>query len=106
MTDLPDGKTTDLDELLGRVPPGWTRHVVNGRPWGVSRVEHVDGRTTTLTAEQLGGASMFSANIWHTSNGPVLRPCEVPARVVLDFLEELPATPRLSAVATRTDPRS
>jgi len=43
-----------------------------------------------LTAEQLGGSVMFSANVWHTSNGPVLRPCEVPAETVLDFLESLP----------------
>lgn len=43
-----------------------------------------------MTAEQLGGSVMFSANVWHTSNGLVLRPCEVRAETVLDFLESLP----------------
>ena len=80
----------ELDELLGRVPDGWTRQTVAGKPWGLSRVEHADGRSTTLTAEQLGGAVHFSANIWHTSDGPILRPCEVPAELVLDFLHGLP----------------
>jgi len=85
-----DHAAPDLDELVDRVPGGWSRLVVDGRPWGVSRVEHAEGRSTTLTAEQLGGSVMFSANVWHTSNGPVLRPCEVPAETVLDFLESLP----------------
>lgn len=85
-----DGEPAELDKLLSRVPDGWTRQVVNGRSWGVSRVEHVGGRTTTFTAEELGGSAMFSANIWHTSDGPVLRPCEVPATTVLDFLKGLP----------------
>ena len=80
----------ELDELLGRVPEGWTRQIVGGRAWGLSRVEHVDGQSTTVTAEQLGGAVHFSANIWHTSDGPILRPCEVPAEMVLDFLHGLP----------------
>ena len=37
-------------------------------------------------AELLGGTSAVSANVWHTSGGDVLRPCEMPAQVVLDFL--------------------
>ena len=84
------GPRSDLDALLARVPTGWSRHTVNGQAWGLSRVEHVGGRSTTLTADQLGGSDAFSANIWHTGNGPILRPCEVPAETVLGFLELLP----------------
>jgi hypothetical protein len=86
----------ELTELLGKVPEGWARRVVAGVPWGVSRVEHVGGRTTTLTAEQLGGTGYLSANIWHTTAGPVLRPCEVPAADVLQFLRDLPSAGRPS----------
>jgi len=82
----------DLDRLLERVPSGWSRQVVDGRSWGVSRVEHADGRSTTVTAEELGGSLMFSANVWHTSQGLILRPCEVRAETVLDFLESLPVS--------------
>ena len=80
----------ELTELLLRVSDGWARRVVAGVPWGVSRVEHVGGRTTTLTAEQLGGTGFLSANVWHTTAGPVLRPCEVPAADVIRFLRDLP----------------
>ncbi len=80
----------ELSELIARVPAGWTRQVVDGAPWGVSRSEHVGGRTTTLTATQLGGPGSLSANIWHTAGGPLLRPCEVPAADVMHFLRSLP----------------
>jgi hypothetical protein len=106
-----DQAQSDLDRLLERVPGGWSRQEVDGRSWGVSRVEHVDGRSTTVTAEQLGGSLMFSANVWHTSHGAILRPCEVPAETVLDFLENLPASARtdsetLEATATEDAARS
>lgn len=81
---------TELDRLLANVPAGWSRHTIGKQSWGVSRVEHADGRSTTLTAEQLGSPVRFSANVWHTSRGLVLRPCEVPADVVISFLQELP----------------
>ncbi|WP_201308809.1 hypothetical protein [Puerhibacterium puerhi] len=84
---------TDPDELgrlLARVPEGWTRFEIAGRPWAVSRVPRGDGRTVTLEAEQLGGADAFGANVWLTSSGPVLRPCEVPAEKVLGLLRSLP----------------
>ena len=84
-----DVDADELAELLSKVPDGWARRVVAGVPWGVSRVEHVGGRTTTLTAEQLGGTGFLSANIWHTTAGALLRPCEVPAADVMQFLRDL-----------------
>ena len=86
----------ELLEMLSKVPDGWTRRVVAGVPWGVSRVDRAGGRTTTLTAERLGGTGFLSANIWHTTSGPVLRPCEVPAGDVMQFLRDLPTQDRAS----------
>jgi hypothetical protein len=80
----------DLAPLLARVPEGWTRFEIDGRPWAVSRVPRADGRAVTLEAEQLGGAVRFGANVWLTSSGPVLRPCEVPPERVLGLLRSLP----------------
>ncbi|WP_345752518.1 hypothetical protein [Microbacterium rhizophilus] len=82
--------TPGLGDLLARVPPGWSRQTVGDELWGVSRVEHAGGRSTTVTATQLGGPASFSANVWHIAEGDVLRPCEVPEECVLRFLRELP----------------
>jgi hypothetical protein len=76
----------ELHALVERVPVGWTEVGYAGRSWGLTRSDHAHGGTTTLYAEELGGASAVSANVWHTSAGDVLRPCEMPAQVVLAFL--------------------
>ena len=78
---------TDLAALVARVPPGWTEVAYDGAPWGLTRTDHAQGGTTTLYAEQLGGRRFVSANVWHTRGGAVLRPCEMPAQDVLDFLQ-------------------
>ena len=82
--------TDDLARLLTRVPEGWTRFQIDGLSWAVTRVPRGDGRTMTLEAEQLGGPVRFGANVWLTSSGPVLKPCEVPVEQVLGLLRALP----------------
>ena len=57
-----------------------------GRPWGLSRSDHAGGRSVFVEADELGGPGRLSANVWFTADGPVLRPCEVPADDVLDLL--------------------
>ena len=76
----------DLGELVGRVPPGWTRVRHDGRAWGLSRTDHAGGRSVFVEADELGGPGRLSANVWFTAGGPHLRPCEVPAGEVLDLL--------------------
>ncbi len=80
----------ELAALLARVPEGWSRFEIDGEPWSVSRVARAGGRAVTLEARRLGSAEGFGANVWLTSAGAVLRPCEVPAEQVLDLLRALP----------------
>lgn len=88
MTEDQDEQPTgeELHALLERVPPGWTEVGYAGGTWGLTRTDRAGGATTTILAERLGGNDLVSANIWHTAAGDVLRPCEMPAAVVLDFL--------------------
>ena len=86
MTDGAAVGPAELRGLVDRVPLGWTEVGYAGRSWGLTRTDHVGGGTTTLYAEELGGPSAVSANVWHTSGGDVLRPCEMPAELVLAFL--------------------
>jgi len=76
----------ELGELVERVPPGWTRVLHHGRSWGLSRTDHAGGRSVFVEADELGGPGRLSANVWLTADGPLLRPCEVPAEQVLDLL--------------------
>lgn len=79
----------ELTALLAAIPGGWSRVEVDGRAYGLTRTDHVDGRTVTLYAEELGGPDVVSANIWRTADGDVLRPCEMPAEKVLGFLRSV-----------------
>lgn len=76
-----------LDDLLAGIPVGWSRVEVDGRSYGMSRVDRVGGRAVTIHAEELGGTDVVSANVWRTGHGLELRPCEMAAEKVLGFLE-------------------
>ena len=78
-------------ELLQRFPAGWSRAAYAGRTWGVSRTSSVDGRVQRVYAEALAGEdgeerTVVSANLYRVGDRTELRPCEMPAEVVLDFL--------------------
>jgi hypothetical protein len=78
---------SSLEALVARVPEGWTAVTYAGRRWGLTRTTHVDGRSVSVYAEELGGPEVVSANVLRLSGGAELRPCEMPAATVLEFLE-------------------
>ncbi|GAB3656678.1 hypothetical protein GCM10027596_11180 [Nocardioides korecus] len=87
----PETGRADALELLSRFPAGWSRATYAGRAWGVSRTSSVDGRVHRVYAEALGGRAadgpgVVSANLYRVGTRTELRPCEMPAEVVLDFL--------------------
>ena len=91
MAVLPRLPLVDPDplELLLRFPAGWSRAAYAGRTWGVSRTSSVDGRVQRVYAEALAGGegqTVVSANLYRVGGRAELRPCEMPAAVVLDFL--------------------
>ena len=92
---LDDGAQDPL-RLLARFPEGWSRATYAGRSWGVSRTTSVAGRVHRVYAEALAGhgrtgsaagPDVVSANLYRVGDHTELRPCEMPAEVVLDFLE-------------------
>ena len=78
--------TSDLAALVDRIPEGWSRVMFDGHPYGLSRTSRVGGRVVTVTAEQLGGSDLVSANVYRTSHDDLLRSCEMPDAKVLAFL--------------------
>ena len=76
----------ELTALVDRVPEGWTTVGFHGRRYGLSRTNRAGGRSLGIYAEQLGGTDVVSANVYRTASGDLLRPCEMPAATVLEFL--------------------
>ena len=85
-----------LAELLERIPLGWSETSYAGRRWGLTRTVHGDGRSQSVMAEELGGTGLVSANAYRLGGGMVLKPCEMPAEVVLDFLRDHDTVARTS----------
>ena len=87
----PDGATTgdrsaSLSTLLEKVPEGWTRALYDGRTYGLVRTTRAGGRSITISAEELGGTDLISANVYRTAAADHLRACEMPTAKVLAFL--------------------
>lgn len=69
-----------------RIPEGWTRVGFRGRPYGLTKTVRAGGAAVAVYAEELGGADVVSANAYRVDGEWQLRPCEMPAQKVLDFL--------------------
>jgi hypothetical protein len=80
----------DLARLVDRVPEGWSVVDHDGRRYGLTRVTRAGGRSSSIFARDLAGTDVVSANVYRTSTGYVLRPCEMPADRVLAFLRAEP----------------
>lgn len=92
-----------LDDLIERVPEGWTLVSYDDRTYGLSRTTHANGRSISVLARELGGTDLVSANVYATSKGHHLRACEMPDQKVLDFLAGWQAQ-RESAAEPSPDP--
>ena len=76
----------DLGCIVDALPEGWSEVTYAGARYGLIKITHAGGRSSSVYAEQLGGADVVSANVYRTTYGAVLKPCEMPAAKVLDFL--------------------
>lgn len=81
-----DATDDELDSLIRTIPEGWSRIQIDGHSWAVTRTTRAEGKVISVDAEQLGTAEQFGANVWVTSDGAILRPCEVPEEKVMRFL--------------------
>lgn len=99
----------DLGDLVDALPEGWSEVTYTGRRYGLTKITHAGGRSSSVYAEQLGGPDVVSANVYRTASGDVLKPCEMPAAKVMDFLRGAyvvdARTPDLRD-AVRASPRS
>ncbi len=79
----------DIDDLFRRVPTGWSVVRYAGRRYGVTRSTAAGNRSEKLFAEALDGSDLVSANLYRVGDEALLKPCEMPAEKVLDFLRGL-----------------
>lgn len=77
---------------LDGLPEGYSFGVYRGRRYGMRKTVFAGGRSLKFYAEELGGTDFVSLNVYFTQAGPRLKPCEMPAARVIDFLETVRLT--------------
>ncbi|MDX1742622.1 MAG: hypothetical protein R3186_03360 [Ruegeria sp.] len=81
------------------VPTGASTGQSNGKRYLVSRSELAGGKSQKLVAHELGGGDYISLNLYLTRNsGALLRPCEMPAEKVIEFVLGFRPDPQSASV--------
>lgn len=68
------------------IPKGSSTGHAHGRRYIVSRTEFSGGKSQKLAARALDGSDYISLNLYLTKRGSLLRPCEMPAEKVTEFV--------------------
>ncbi len=69
------------------LPTGTFTGRADTKRYVLSRQVLAGGKSHKLVAHELGGTDYISLNLYQTRNsGALLRPCEMPARKVVDFV--------------------
>jgi hypothetical protein len=80
----------DLAPFIAKIdtlPTGYSEGGFDGRRYGVTLDMSADRRRRWLWAEELGGCDRISFNLYMLGGGrAALRPCEMPAAKVVDFV--------------------
>lgn len=75
-----------LLELIKQLPIGYSEVLYNGKKCGVTRSDFNNGKSFKVYAEALGGKDIISLNYYITKTKERLKPCEMEANKVIDFL--------------------
>ncbi|MEM6645086.1 MAG: peptide methionine sulfoxide reductase [Bacteroidota bacterium] len=78
--------------LLDHIPDGYSEGWYRGRRYGIRKTVFNGGRSFKLYAEELGGTDFVSLNLYRTTKGEHLKPCEMPEAKVLHFVRHVMLT--------------
>ncbi len=75
-----------LIDKIRQFPLGYSEVYYQNKKYAVSRSEFNQGKSIKLYAKELAGQDFISLNIYSTTTGEILKPCEMPERKVIDFI--------------------
>lgn len=75
-----------LDKIR-QFPVGYAVVTYKSKTYGVTRTDFNSGKSFKIFAKELGGNDFISLNYYITQLENKLKPCEMPAQKVIDFLK-------------------
>lgn len=77
----------DFLAAFDALPFGGYGATAYGVRWRVTKTQFANARSQKLVAEELGGDGYISLNLYRLASGEaLLKPCEMPAEAVRDFV--------------------
>lgn len=81
--------THPIYESIKMLPEGYSEGIYQGRKYGITKNTFNNGSSFKVYAEELGGSDFISLNYYLTKKQDLLKPCEMPERKVIDFLQKV-----------------
>lgn len=78
-----------LLEKIKQLPIGYSQGIYQSKKYGITRIGFNKGKSIKVYAKALGGTDFISLNYYITSNNELLKPCEMPEKKVIDFLNQI-----------------
>jgi hypothetical protein len=77
----------DWIQKIKTLATGYSEVNYEGKRYGVSRTDFNDGKSIKIYAKELSGNHFISFNYYSITKSNLLKPCEMPEREVIHFLE-------------------
>ena len=78
--------TDPFRAALMAIPEGHSLGDYQGRRWRVEKTTHAGGRSVKLFGRDLAGGDFVSLNLYHLTQGDLLKPCEMAEAKVRAFV--------------------
>lgn len=76
-------------EDIRRIPLGYSFGIFDSKKYGITKSIFNGGKSYKIFAEELGGKDFYSLNYYITRRSDLLKPCEMSAQRVIDFLQNV-----------------
>ena len=76
-------------KLIEKIPEGYSEGIYNQHKYSITKQTFNNGKSYKLYGKELQGTDFISLNYYITSKKELLKPCEMPAEKVIDFLENI-----------------
>ncbi|WP_378173852.1 peptide methionine sulfoxide reductase [Aquimarina sp. SS2-1] len=78
-----------LLDTIKNIPNGYSEGIYNQAKYSITKETYNNGRSFKIYAKELQGNDFISLNYYVTSASELLKPCEMPAQKVIDFLANI-----------------
>ena len=74
---------------INKIPEGYSEGIYHYKKFGITKSTFNNGHSFKVYGEELGGNNFISFNYYLIKGRNLIKPCEMPAAKVIDFLKNV-----------------